>query len=102
MPELAPAARLEDAAFWPLASLGTLLRTRQVSAAELTRMYLDRLKRHNPQLRGDTTREQFVTFRKARDATLQPPRLIFQQGDNLARDCRRVAKRHQHAAAVGE
>ncbi len=35
-------------------------------------------KRKNPQLRADTTREQFVEFRNARDATLKPPRLIFQ------------------------
>ena len=37
--------RLEDAAFWPLADLAELLRTRQVSSVELTTMYLDRLKR---------------------------------------------------------
>jgi glyoxylase-like metal-dependent hydrolase (beta-lactamase superfamily II) len=35
-------------------------------------------KRQNIQLRADTTREAFVQFRTARDATLAPPRLIFQ------------------------
>lgn len=35
-------------------------------------------KANNPQLRGDTTKEQFVQMRDARDATLSPPRLIFQ------------------------
>ncbi|MEQ1506817.1 MAG: MBL fold metallo-hydrolase [Myxococcota bacterium] len=35
-------------------------------------------KQNNIQLRGDTTREAFVTFRTARDATLRPPNLIFQ------------------------
>ncbi|MCA9704527.1 MAG: MBL fold metallo-hydrolase [Myxococcales bacterium] len=35
-------------------------------------------KAQNPQLRADTTREQFVTLRDQRDATLAPPRLIFQ------------------------
>lgn len=35
-------------------------------------------KANNPQLHGDTTREEFVAFRDARDATLAPPRLIFQ------------------------
>jgi len=31
----------------------------------------------NKQLTGETTREQFVAFRTARDAKLRPPRLIF-------------------------
>ena len=35
-------------------------------------------KANNPQLRAETTKQQFVEFREARDATLQPPRLIFQ------------------------
>ncbi len=32
----------------------------------------------NVQLRHSTSREDFVAFRKARDATLQPPQLLFQ------------------------
>ncbi|NIP57503.1 MAG: amidase, partial [Gemmatimonadetes bacterium] len=43
-------ARLEDAAFWPVTRLAELIRTRQVTAVELTRMYLDRLRRHGPAL----------------------------------------------------
>ena len=39
--------RLEDVAFWPATHLAELVRTRQVTAVDLTRMYLDRLKRHN-------------------------------------------------------
>lgn len=35
-------------------------------------------KRHNPQLRAETSRPDFVKFRTERDATLKPPRLIFQ------------------------
>lgn len=35
-------------------------------------------KRSNKQLRGDTDRETFVTWRKERDDTLRPPKLIFQ------------------------
>ena len=35
-------------------------------------------KASNIQLRADTTEEQFVGFRTARDATLAPPNLIFQ------------------------
>ncbi len=32
----------------------------------------------NKQLRADTTEEEFVAFRTARDAVLRPPRLLFQ------------------------
>ena len=35
-------------------------------------------KRENIQLRGDTDKAQFVTWRSERDATLAPPSLIFQ------------------------
>lgn len=35
-------------------------------------------KDHNPQLSERTTKEEFVRLRDARDATLSPPRLIFQ------------------------
>ena len=34
-------------------------------------------KQKNVQLRADTTREDFVRFRKERDATLAPPQLLF-------------------------
>lgn len=34
-------------------------------------------KRHNVQLRTETTKEQFVSFRAARDKTLTAPRLLF-------------------------
>jgi len=35
-------------------------------------------KAHNIQLKGHTTKEDFIKFRTARDATLRPPKLIFQ------------------------
>lgn len=35
-------------------------------------------KANNPQLRGDTTEEGFVTMREERDASLKAPRLLFQ------------------------
>jgi glyoxylase-like metal-dependent hydrolase (beta-lactamase superfamily II) len=35
-------------------------------------------KQHNPQLRADTSKSEFVEFRQQRDASLRPPRLIFQ------------------------
>jgi glyoxylase-like metal-dependent hydrolase (beta-lactamase superfamily II) len=39
---------------------------------------IGRSKTANVQLRADTTKEDFVAFRTARDATLAPPRLLFQ------------------------
>jgi Asp-tRNA(Asn)/Glu-tRNA(Gln) amidotransferase A subunit family amidase len=43
-------ANLEDVAFWPVAQLAQLLKTRQVTSTELTTMYLARLHRHNEKL----------------------------------------------------
>jgi Asp-tRNA(Asn)/Glu-tRNA(Gln) amidotransferase A subunit family amidase len=42
---------LEDVAFWPVTALSQLIETRQVTATELTRMYLARIERHDPVLR---------------------------------------------------
>jgi Asp-tRNA(Asn)/Glu-tRNA(Gln) amidotransferase A subunit family amidase len=41
---------VESVAFWPLTHLAQLLESRQVTSVELTRMYLDRLSRHNARL----------------------------------------------------
>jgi Asp-tRNA(Asn)/Glu-tRNA(Gln) amidotransferase A subunit family amidase len=43
-------ANLEEVAFWPIAHLAQLLKTRQVTSTELTKMYLARLHRHNEKL----------------------------------------------------
>jgi len=43
-------ANLEALAFRPVTELAELVRTRKVTSTELTRMYLDRLKRHGPTL----------------------------------------------------
>ncbi len=42
---------LEDVAFWSVGDLAELIRTRQVTSTELTKMYLDRLKRYGPTLK---------------------------------------------------
>ena len=54
-PALKRPARLEDVAFWPLRHLAELVRTRQVSSVELTRMYLERLHRYNSRLNNVVT-----------------------------------------------
>ncbi|HKD36649.1 MAG TPA: amidase, partial [Pirellulales bacterium] len=50
-PAPAKPASEDDIAFMPIASLAALLRTRQVRSRELTKLYLDRLKRFDPALK---------------------------------------------------
>ncbi len=59
---------LEGAAFWPVTKLAELIRTKQASSAELTEMYLDRLKRHNPRLLCAVTITGDLARRQAREA----------------------------------
>ncbi len=54
-PALKRPARLEDVAFWPLRHLAELVRTRQVTSVELTRMYLERLHRYHGRLNNVVT-----------------------------------------------
>jgi Asp-tRNA(Asn)/Glu-tRNA(Gln) amidotransferase A subunit family amidase len=49
-PSVTRPRNLEAVAFWPVTHLARLLRTRQVTSTELTRMYLERLTRYHPQL----------------------------------------------------
>jgi len=71
-PSAAPAlkrpANLEDAAFWPLAHLAQLLKTRQVTSVELTRMYLDRLSRYNATLNFIVTYTDELAMQQAQQA----------------------------------
>ena len=43
-------ANLDDVAFWPVVQLAQLVKTRQVTSTDLTKMYLARLHRYNPTL----------------------------------------------------
>ncbi len=61
-------ARLEDVAFWPIPKLAALLRSGQVTSVELTRMYLDRLRRYDPQLHAVVTLTDSLALRQARAA----------------------------------
>ena len=61
-------ADLEEAAFWPVTKLAELVRTRQVTSLELTRMYLDRLKRHGPTLECTITLTEERALEQARRA----------------------------------
>ena len=59
---------LEELAFAPIANLGYLLKTRQVSSTDLTRMYLDRLKRYNPTLNCVVTMTDDLAMKQAAQA----------------------------------
>ncbi len=71
MIEAAPARRPsseEDLAFAPLTELAALVRTRQVSSVELTRLYLERLRRYDPVLRCVITRTEELALKQAERA----------------------------------
>jgi Asp-tRNA(Asn)/Glu-tRNA(Gln) amidotransferase A subunit family amidase len=57
-----------DLAFAGVAALSGLLERRQVSAVELTRLYLDRIERHDPVLRAVITRTDALALRAAEAA----------------------------------
>jgi len=61
-------ANLETLAFEPVTVLSELLRTKQVTSNELTRMYLDRLKRHGPTLECVITLTEERALRQAQQA----------------------------------
>lgn len=61
-------ANLEEVAFFPIRKLAELIRTRQVSSEELTRMYIDRLKRYDPQLHCVISLTEDIALEQARRA----------------------------------
>lgn len=61
-------ANLEDVAFWPLTHLAELLRTRQVTSTELTKMYLARLHRYHPLLNFVVTFTDDLAIKQAAHA----------------------------------
>ncbi|HUE89819.1 MAG TPA: amidase family protein [Vicinamibacterales bacterium] len=67
-PRVRRPANLEEAAFWSIARLAELIRSRQVTATELTRMYLARLKRHNAALNCVVTLTEARALEEAAEA----------------------------------
>ncbi|MCZ6677331.1 MAG: amidase [Candidatus Poribacteria bacterium] len=61
-------ANLEELAFYPVTHLAELIRSRQVSAVELTEMYLKRLKRYDPVLRCVVTLTEELALNQAKQA----------------------------------
>jgi Asp-tRNA(Asn)/Glu-tRNA(Gln) amidotransferase A subunit family amidase len=58
-------ASSEEIAYLPVTDLAELIRTRQLTALELTRIYLDRLKRYGPQLQCVVTLTEDRAARQA-------------------------------------
>lgn len=58
----------DDVAFAPVSQLASLLRTRQVSSVELTRLYLDRLQRYDPILHCVVTYAEELALKQAETA----------------------------------
>ncbi|CAG0934466.1 amidase [Thermoflexales bacterium] len=59
---------VEDIAFWPITQLAALIRTKQISAVELTKLYLDRLQRYDPILKCVITFTDDLALQQARRA----------------------------------
>lgn len=60
--------KLEDVAFWSIGELAALVKTRQVTSVELTKMYLDRLKKFGPKLQCVVTLTEDLALQQARMA----------------------------------
>ena len=66
--ELAKPDTDEDLAFLPLAKLAHLVRTKQVSSVELTKLYLDRLKKYDPALLCVVSLTEELAIKQAKQA----------------------------------
>lgn len=61
-------SNLEEVAFWPVTHLAQLIKSGQVSSVALTKMYLKRLKRYDPQLQCVVTLTADLALKQARRA----------------------------------
>jgi Asp-tRNA(Asn)/Glu-tRNA(Gln) amidotransferase A subunit family amidase len=59
---------IEDVAYYSIGQLAQLIRSRRVSSEQLTRMYLDRLKRFGPKLECVITLTEDLALEQARNA----------------------------------
>jgi Asp-tRNA(Asn)/Glu-tRNA(Gln) amidotransferase A subunit family amidase len=59
---------IEDVAFYSVGQLAELIRTRKVTSVQLTRMYIDRLKKHGPKLECVITLTEDLAYEQAKQA----------------------------------
>ncbi len=67
-PPLSPPANADDLAFWPVSDLARWLRRGEITSVALTELYLDRLKRYDPQLHCVITLTEERALAQARRA----------------------------------
>lgn len=61
-------ANLEELAFWPVTHLSQLIKNRAVSSVDLTKMYIQRLKKYDPKLQCVATLTEELALKQARRA----------------------------------
>ncbi len=61
-------ARIEDVAFYSVLQLAKLIKTRQITSTELTKMYLARLKKYDPKLKFVTNLTEDLALKQAKRA----------------------------------
>lgn len=61
-------ANLEELAYWPVRDLAELIRTRKITSTDLTKMYLERLKKYGPKLECVVTLTEERALAQARRA----------------------------------
>jgi Asp-tRNA(Asn)/Glu-tRNA(Gln) amidotransferase A subunit family amidase len=67
-PKAPPPADLEQAAFYSIGQLSVLIKSRKITSVQLTRMYLDRLKKYGPRLKCVVTLTEDLAMEQARRA----------------------------------
>lgn len=67
-PPAARSASIEDLAFLPVTALAPLVQRRDVSATDLTKMYLERLKKYGPKLNNVVTLTEELALEQAAQA----------------------------------
>jgi len=58
----------QDLAFWPVTHLAQLIKNRKISSVELTKMYLERLRKYDPQLKCVITLTEELALKQAKRA----------------------------------
>ncbi len=66
--EVKKPARIDDVAFFSVLQLAQLIKTRQLTSTELTKMYLARLKKYNPKLKFVTNLTEELGLKQAQRA----------------------------------
>lgn len=67
-PEIQVPENYEDLAFYPVTALAQLIRSRKITSVELTRLYLDRLKKYGPRLECVITLTEELALEQAQKA----------------------------------